>query len=228
MHMSERTRTGRQEWRAAMHTTLLICACCLPIAWLVPAARPWMPLVLSTIWLRGPIGFLIPVGLEPVLMEYGARHPPLAVLAVAALASAAAETVSLRVMRGVATLDVLAPNSRSLRDSRVVRLFARQPGLAVAFGALSPVPDWITRSLAAVSGYSLVRYVLADTIGRTPKLWLAVAAGGFVSIDPMLTRGLLLSQLLLVGAVVAVRHLRSGRCGRFSVPASVEARSARR
>jgi hypothetical protein len=46
-------------------------------------------------------------------MEYGARHPPLTVLAVAALASAAAETVSLRVMRGVATLDLLARSSRS-------------------------------------------------------------------------------------------------------------------
>ena len=209
MDMNERPGTGRQEWGEAMRASLLVCACCLSIAWLVPAARPWMPLVLSTIWLRGPIGFLIPVGLEPVLMEYGARHPPLAVLAVAALASAAAETISLRVMRGVVTLDVIARTSRAWRGSRVVRLFARRPGLAVAFGALSPVPDWITRSLAAVSGYSPARYVLADTIGRAPKLWLAVAAGGFVSIDPVVTRGLLLSQLLLMGGLVGMRRLRS-------------------
>ena len=209
MDLSDRPRSGQREWFAAMHTTMLICACCLPVAWLVPAARPWMPLVLSTIWLRGPVGFLIPVGLEPVLMEYGARHHPLTVLAVAALASAAAETVSLRVMRGVAALDVLARTTHSLRDSRIVRLFARQPGLAVAFGALSPVPDWITRSLAAVSGYPLVRYVLADTIGRTPKLWLAVAAGGVVAMDPVLVRGLLLAQLLLMGVVLGIRRCRS-------------------
>jgi uncharacterized membrane protein YdjX (TVP38/TMEM64 family) len=131
------------------------------------------------------------------------------VLAVAALASAAAETVSLRVMRGMAALHVLARPADALRESRVARLFARQPGLAVAFGALSPVPDWMTRSLAAVSGYPMVRYVLADTIGRMPKLWLAVAAGSLVTIDPALTRGLLLSQLLLMGTIVVVKRVRA-------------------
>jgi hypothetical protein len=194
---------------AAMQATLAVCACCLLAAWLAPSIRPWVPLVLSVLWLRGPIGFLLPMGLEPVLMEYGARHSALAVVAVTAVASAAAETISIRVMRGVASLDALTQATRSLRDSRMVRLFRRQPGLAVAFGALSPVPDWITRSLAAVSGYSPVRYVLADTVGRLPKLWIPAVAGGLVAVHSSVTRTFLLLQVLLVCGVAAVRWHRS-------------------
>ncbi|HEX5818161.1 MAG TPA: hypothetical protein VFY20_04745, partial [Gemmatimonadales bacterium] len=124
---------------------------------------------------------------------------------------------SLRVMRGMASLEALAKARQSWRGSRIVRLFERSPAAAVAFGALSPVPDWITRSLAAVSGYHPARYVVADTLGRLPKLWIPAAAGGLVSVDPMLTRVFLLSQIVLVGGVVGLRWHRSRRRWRTSV-----------
>jgi hypothetical protein len=202
-------RTVRQEWTVAMQATLVVCSICLLVAWLAPSTRPWMPLVLAVLWFRGPIGFLLPVGLEPVLMQYGAHHSTLAVVSIAAVASAATETISIRVMRGVASLDAVSRTRRSLRASRIVRLFERQPAAAVAFGALSPVPDWFIRSLAAVSGYHPVRYVLADTIGRLPKLWIPVAAGGLISIDASLTRTFLLSQVVLVGTVAGLRWYRA-------------------
>lgn len=229
---------GRREWLAAMQATLGACACCLLVAWLAPPVRPWVPLVLSVLWFRGPIGFLLPVGLEPVLMEYGASHPLVAVVAITAVASAVAETISLRVMRGMASLEALTGARQSLRDSRIVRLFERRPGAAVAFGALSPVPDWITRSLAAVSGYHPVRYVMADTLGRLPKLWIPAAAGGLVPLDPTLTRAFLVSQFLLVGGVLGLRWIRSRRrarrpsiavapCGASSPPRLARVISAR-
>ncbi|MFL5521419.1 MAG: hypothetical protein ACJ8B6_10815 [Gemmatimonadales bacterium] len=202
-------RTVRQEWTAAMQATLVVCSVCLLVAWLAPSTRPWVPLVLAVLWFRGPIGVLLPVGLEPVLMQYGAHHSTLAVVSIAAAASAATEAISIRVMRGVASLEALSRTRQSLRAGRVVRLFERQPAAAVAFGALSPVPDWFIRSLAAVSGYHPVRYVLADTVGRLPKLWIPVAAGGLITIDASLMRGFLLSQFVLVGTVAGLRWYRA-------------------
>lgn len=139
-------------------------------------------LVLATLWMRGPASAFIPVGLEPVLMYYGRLYPAWQVTLVAAGASACAEVISLHLVRGVMATRLLARARCSVQGSRMMRLFNRHPAVAIAVTAVSPIPDWITRTFAAVSHYPTWRYVLADTLGRLPKLWIPAALGTVIAI----------------------------------------------
>jgi uncharacterized membrane protein YdjX (TVP38/TMEM64 family) len=174
-----------------------------------------VPLALTTLWMRGPLSGAIPVGLEPVLMLYGRIYPPWLVTLVAAGASAIAEAVSLRLMRGMFGLSMLERVRHSVHGSKVMRQFERRPQLAIAFTALSPVPDWITRTLAAVSRYPIGRYVLADTIGRLPKLFIPAALGMVLPIPERLLFAVTIGSIA-IGAVVVGARLWRGR--RAAIP----------
>ena len=170
-----------------------------------------VPLVLTTMWMRGPLSGVMPVGLEPVLMLYGRIYPPLLVTAVASVSGIIAEAVSLRLMRGMFGFAKLAKLRQSVDGSRVMRLFERRPALAIAVTALSPVPDWITRTLAAVSGYPIGRYVLADAIGRLPKLFIPAALGVVLPIPDGLLFAITLGSVGLGGVMVVLKLWRGRR-----------------
>lgn len=192
-----RRRFGSPGADAVLRATFVVVLAAIPLVALVPQAAVFIPLVLSTLWLRGPLSGVFPIGLEPVLMAYGAAYAPWLVTLVAACASAYAELLSLHLLRGVVSLRWLERLRGGIRGSRVMKLFERRPFLAVALTALSPVPDYITRTLAAVSGYSVTRYVIADTLGRTPKLFIPAALGAALR----LPAGLLLA--VFAGSLVA-------------------------
>lgn len=204
-------RIGTPGVDAVLRATGIAGLVAIPIIVLVPSASAFVPLVLSTLWLRGPISGFIPVGLEPLLMAYGASYPAWLVTLIAAGASAYAEFVSMHVVRGVVDLPRLASMSNRLQGSRVMRLFERRPLLAIALTAVSPIPDYITRSLAAVSRFPIGRYVAADTIGRLPKLFVPAAIGATLHIPASWLIGTVVGSLAL-GALLAFgkwRHMRS-------------------
>jgi uncharacterized membrane protein YdjX (TVP38/TMEM64 family) len=175
-------RFGSPEWDAALRATGMVGVLAIPVLLFLPRAEPMLGLVLATLWMRGPASAFIPAGLEPVLMLYGRLYPVWMVTLVAAGASAYAEVLSLHLVRGVMATRLLARARLSVQGSRVMRLFNRHPAAAIAITASSPIPDWITRTLAAVSGYPLWRYVLADTLGRLPKIWIPAALGTVIAI----------------------------------------------
>lgn len=204
-------RVGTPGVDAVLRATGVACLLGIPIVLLVPSASAFVPLVLSTVWLRGPISGFIPVGLEPLLMAYGATYPPWLVTLIAACASAYAEFVSMHVVRGVVGLPQLSTMSDRLQGSRIMRLFERRPLLAIAMTAVSPVPDYITRTLAAVSRFPIARYVAADTVGRLPKLFVPAALGATLHIPTSWLIGTVVGSVA-VGALVAFgrwRHMRS-------------------
>mgnify|MGYP001576763256 CR=1 FL=1 len=175
-------RLGNREWDAALRATAVVGLAAIPIVQWVPQAAPLIPLVLTTLWMRGPLSAFIPAGLEPVLMLYGRLYPAWLVTLVAAAASAYAEILSLHLVRGVMDLRALGRVRLGVNGSRLMRLFQRRPALAVAVAAVSPIPDWITRTLAAVSRYPAARYVAADTLGRLPKLFIPAALGAVLNV----------------------------------------------
>ncbi len=126
-------------------------------------------------------------------MIYGQHYSPWLVAGVAAAASAYAEVVSQHLVRGMLDLSVLGRARQRLSTSRMMRLFHRRPALAIGITALSPVPDTLTRVLAAAARYPVGRYVLADTIGRFPKLFLPAALATTLHPSPALL-------LMIVGA----------------------------
>ncbi len=204
-------RVGTPGVDAVLRATGVACLLTIPIVLLVPSASAFVPLVLSTLWLRGPISGFIPVGLEPLLMAYGAAYPAWLVTLIAAGASAYAEFVSMHVVRGVVGLPQFASMSDRLQGSRIMRLFERRPLLTIAVTAVSPIPDYVTRTLAAVSRFPIARYVAADTVGRIPKLFVPAAIGATLQIPTSWLIGTVVGSVAL-GALLALgrwRHMRS-------------------
>jgi len=175
-------RFGNPGWDAVLRATAVVGLVAIPIVEWVPQAAPLIPLALTTLWMRGPLSAFIPAGLEPVLMLYGRLYPAWLVTLVAAAASAYAEILSLHLVRGVMDLSALGKVRLGVNGSRLMRLFRRRPALAIAVAAVSPIPDWITRTLAAVSRYPAARYVTWDTLGRLPKLFIPAALGAFLHV----------------------------------------------
>lgn len=211
-----RRRFGSPGADAVLRATLVLVLGAIPLVAFVPQAAVFIPLVLSTLWLRGPLSGVFPIGLEPVLMAYGAAYAPWLVTLVAAGASAYAELISLYLMRGMVGLRWLERMRGGVRASRVMKLFERRPGIAVALTALSPVPDWITRTLAAVSGYPVARYVIADTLGRTPKLFIPAALGAALHLPTGLLLGVFAGSLVAGITVTVVRWRLLRRTGEAS------------
>ena len=145
-------RLGNREWDAALRATAVVGLAAIPIVQWVPQAAPLIPLVLTTLWMRGPLSAFIPAGLEPVLMLYGRLYPAWLVTLVAAAASAYAEILSLHLVRGVMDLRALGKVRLGVNGSRLMRLFQRRPALAVAVAAVSPnVPGGWLLGLSAGS-----------------------------------------------------------------------------
>lgn len=201
-------RFGNREWDAVLRATMVIGLLAIPVIALVPGAEPYVVLALFTLWFRGPLGVTSLMGMEPMLMMYGRLYPVWLVTLVAAVASAYAEVISLHLMRGVMAMRMLERARGNVAGSRMMRLFNRRPAVAIAVTAFSPIPDWITRTLAAVSRYPAARYVVADTIGRLPKLWIPAALGSVF----LIPSGLLVAVIagsLLIGTTAAWWRWRS-------------------
>jgi uncharacterized membrane protein YdjX (TVP38/TMEM64 family) len=207
-HTFFQRRFGTPEWDAALRATGVVGLVAIPFVLFVPGVEPLIVLALTTLWFRGPAAGVMPVGIEPLLMLYGRHYPVWVVTLVAACSSAYAEILSLHLMRGVMATRLLARLQRSVQASRMMRLFNRSPAAAIAIAAVSPFPDWITRTLAAVARYPAWRYVLADTIGRLPKLWVPIALGTVVGIPDGWLVGLAAGSLVF-GAVAGMWHWRS-------------------
>jgi uncharacterized membrane protein YdjX (TVP38/TMEM64 family) len=200
-----RRRYGSREWDLALRATGIVGLLGLPLVTVVPDAEPLVLLVLATLWMRGPASAFIPVGLEPILMLYGRLYPIWLVTLVAAGASAYVEVLSLHLMRGVLAMRLLERARHSVQGSRVMRLFNRSPAAAIAIAAVSPIPDWITRTLAAVSHYPTRRYVVADTVGRLPKLFIPALLGRVVGISDRWLLGISAGSVVVGGIVGLVR-----------------------
>ncbi len=183
---------------------------------LIPGSAVMIPLVVATLVFRGPITGIVPLGLEPVLMFYGQLYPAWLVMLVAAGASAYAEIFSQHVVRGMVSLPLLTGVRNRLLTCRVMHLFQRRPAIAVAITALSPVPDSITRVLAATARYPVGRYVVADTIGRLPKLFLPAALGSALHLPTPWLAGTVAGSCGFGAAVLLLRRIRARTAGNLA------------
>ena len=149
------------------------------IAWVlaVPAAGVLVGLAIYTLWVTGPLSPLFPVGLEPVVMLLGRLHRPVLVAAVVTAAGLHAEFLSYHLYRAALRGESLGALRSSRFLKRIQRWFERAPFWTVWFLSWSPLPYWGGRILAAMTGYSLARYLGATCLGRFPKFWLFAALG---------------------------------------------------
>jgi uncharacterized membrane protein YdjX (TVP38/TMEM64 family) len=169
--------TSERTWDVYLRSTALLGLGGIALVLAAPATGVLVGLAIYTLWVTGPLSPLFPIGLEPVVMLLGRVHAPLLVAAVVTAAGAHAEFLSYHLYRKAlhhTSLDALR-NSRFLL--RLEGYFRRAPFWTVWFLSWSPLPYWGGRILAALTGYSMARYLTATSLGRFPKFWLFAALG---------------------------------------------------
>jgi uncharacterized membrane protein YdjX (TVP38/TMEM64 family) len=159
--------------------------------------------VLLTLMCHGPLSPFLPATFEPILLRYGQLYPPLLIAVTGAVASAAAEYANYylyRTLLGFRSCDRVmhSPSARM-----VAGMFARRPFVATWLCAMSPLPDWAARILAAHARYSVPRYLLAFVAGRIPKFWLLAALGFY-----WMPSGRVLWAIVAVSVMVTALGLR--------------------
>ena len=198
---------GSRDWDIGLRFTGIIALLAIPALMFAHGSEPLVLLVVAVLWLRCPAAAFSFIGLEPLLMLYGQLYPVWEVVTIATLASVAVEVISLHVMRGMLSLELLQRVRSHVQGSRLLRLFERNPPVVVGVAAFSPLPDWLTRSIAAVARYPVGRYVVADTIGRLPKFVIPVVLGGMILVPQRLLLAVTLGSVVL-GTLLALLHWR--------------------
>lgn len=168
---------GNSMWDIYLRSTAALGLAGIALVLAVPASGALVGLLIYTLWVTGPLSPLFPVGLEPVVMLWGRLYQPLLVAAAVTVASLYVEFLTYHLYRTL----LRHRATRSLRESRFLhrlrRYFERAPFATVWVLSWSPIPYWGGRVLAALTGYSIVRYLSATLLGRLPKFWLFAALG---------------------------------------------------
>lgn len=186
---------GNRMWDAVVRGTGAVALLGIVLVLLFPRSGPLIGLGIFTIWISGPLSPFFPVGLEPVLMLFGRLYAPWLVAAATTAAGLYIEFLNYYLYGHVAGLD----SARSFRESRVVRwsrdLFERRPFFATWFCAWSPVPFWVVRILAPLADYPVGKYLVANLLGRYPKMWVFAAVGVWWSVS---------DRVLIIAAVAGL------------------------
>lgn len=159
-----------------------------------------------TIFLNGPLAPLLPASYEPVLIVTGRAYPPLLVALVGVAGTLYVEFLNYHLYRAA----LLQPQFEHARRSALVRktvaLFARRPFLCVWLCAWSPLPFWVVRFLAPLSGFAITPYLWATFLGRLPRLWFFAALGAMVPLPNHLLLAFTAGMITVAVAVAVLRR----------------------
>jgi membrane protein YqaA with SNARE-associated domain len=174
----------------------------------VPPASELAVLFSLALLANGPFSMFLPAAVEPMVMIFARLYPWTLVAGVATLSAVLAEYADYRIFAGILMSGPLegARNSRAAR--LVTRTFARSPFLAVVMGALTPVPFWLVRISAILSGYPVSRFLLGVAIGRFPRFIVYAAIG---TVLPVTNGQLAWAAIGLTVVFAAVIYLRGRR-----------------
>lgn len=200
-------RRGNELWDWVVRGSGVLGAAGLLLVAVAPATGPLVGFSVFTLWITGPLSPLFPTGYEPILMVMSRAYSPLLAAGAAMVTQLYVEFVSYHLYRVLLNLSV----ADGLRESAVVQrlegAFERRPFLIVWFCALSPVPYWAARTLAALTEYPVGRFLTATVLGRFPKLWLFAALGvAWSAPSDALLLGVGLAALVLAAGAWAVRR----------------------
>lgn len=170
-------RTPERTWDLYLRSTAALGLAGIALVLAVPASGVLVGFAIYTLWVTGPLSPLFPIGLEPVVMLLGRIHAPLLVAVVTTVAGAHAEFLSYHLYRRALHHASFEAVRRSRFLVRLERHFRRAPFWTVWFLSWSPLPYWSGRILAALTSYSMARYLTATSLGRLPKFWLFAALG---------------------------------------------------
>jgi membrane protein DedA with SNARE-associated domain len=193
----------------ALRVTALLGLVGIPLVHLVPRAAELVVFGLITIWLHGPASPLFPGTYEPTLLLFGQLYSPLVIALLGTLGCLWVEWLNYHLHRSILRQRALAPLRAAIERGRFVRLFRRWPFFAVWLCIVTPIPDWIVRILAPISGYSIRRYLLAGALANLIRFWLVAGIGQRWRPDPRSLWLVALVSLSIAVALLVVRLHRS-------------------
>jgi membrane protein YqaA with SNARE-associated domain len=157
----------------------------------------------------GPFSTFLPSASEPILMAFGKLHSPLLLALIGVSAIALVEWLNYRVFGAV----LMARQMEKVRSAGMTRWvmagFTVLPFPTIVVAALTPIPFWLARCCAVISGYPMPRFILGTAIGRFPRIWLIATIGTFLPVTGatiLLVGGVI---VLAAGAVVVAQRRRS-------------------
>lgn len=205
-------------WDGLLRACGVVALAGIGLSTLVPSAADLAVLASLTLLTNGPYSIFLPVSLEPMLMVFSKLYPPLLVALVATTAQTAVEWVNLR-LYGAALGARLFEGLRTSRMTRaVLRSFQRAPFITVAFCAMTPIPFWMARVTAALTGYPMPRHLAATAVGRFPRNWFYAVIGLVLpfSNGQILATGLTLT--VVCSTFVVARYHLARRCDPVGSP----------
>ena len=166
------------------------------VSWLFPTLRELVVFFALMLLASGPVSAFLPVASEPVLMVFGQLHDPLVLTLVGSVAFVLAEWLNYRLFTATVHLRPLERIRKARFTRRVSVGFRRRPFLTVFVVALTPIPLWVARTVAAVTRYSTTRFLAATLLGRVPRIWIFALLGAAIPVTGL--------QIVAVGVVLTV------------------------
>lgn len=151
----------------------------------------------------GTLSFLT----TPTLLYYGRYHEPWAVALLGSASSAAGSAVQLWLLRWAvserhAWTRRLAPSRRKIDDA--LRRHPSATFLALLVARATPLPDAPLKVVAAVVGYSILKYTIAVFLGALPYFYVLALVGKKVDIP----NWVLIAAVAVIALGVVIDRLR--------------------
>jgi membrane protein YqaA with SNARE-associated domain len=223
-------RRGSLEWDAAVRGTAVMALAAIPALLWLPRAGELTVFMLATIWCHGPLSPLLPATFEPILMHFGRLYHPMVIALLGTIGNVYIEYFNYRLYGGVLRLEALERMNGAVERGRLMRWFERSPFLAVWFGTVTPIPDWLGRIVASVANYPQGRYLLAFSLGRFPRFLLFASLGAWLSLSTRMIVMAMVTTIAVAGIVALIkwRQMRLGgsrevrRTRKQGIPESTE------
>ncbi len=197
---------GGRRWDLFLRATAALALLGIPLLVLVPSSAPLVCLAILSVPANGPLSPIMPVTFEPLIMEVAKFAAPIWVTLVGAFAQAYAEVLNFYLYRWVLTRQRLSGFREHPWIKRSVKAFARAPFLTTVVFAFTPLPFWVSRVLAILDGYSLVRFITASLVGRLPRIFFYAWLGDALRVPTWVLVALVLGGPALIVLWRLARH----------------------
>jgi membrane protein YqaA with SNARE-associated domain len=114
---------------------------------------------------------------EPVLLLYGALHPPVVVALISTVGTVLAERLNYSFLGFFQDVGWFDRMRRRMVVDRLIRLFGRAPFSAILLAGFTPMPFAPIRFLVVLTRYPVAKYMLAVFISRAPRFLILAWLG---------------------------------------------------
>lgn len=114
---------------------------------------------------------------EPIILYYGKFYHPLSVTVMALAGTLVAEYTNYMIVDVIFRIKKLQEFKNRKTSQKLIKYFLKAPFIAIVVAAFTPVPFYPFRILSGVSKYSIYKYLLAITVGRSPRYYLLSLSG---------------------------------------------------